>query len=98
LPRFLSPGDTVNVPVTLTNTTTKSATVTASVSVEGPMKIAGSTNQSISLPAKSENRAIFRIVADPSINTGKITVTVNGMGEKLTEATEISVRPQARAR
>ncbi|HKC37851.1 MAG TPA: alpha-2-macroglobulin family protein, partial [Chitinophagaceae bacterium] len=93
LPRFLSPGDTVNVPVTLTNTTDKSANVTASIAVEGPMKVVGGNNQSVSLAAKSEGRATFKIVADPTINVGKVTVTVSGMGEKFTDATEISVRP-----
>ncbi|MGB3006825.1 MAG: MG2 domain-containing protein [Chitinophagaceae bacterium] len=93
LPRFLSPGDTVNVPVTLTNTTDKPANVTATIGLEGPMKVVGGNNQSVSLAAKSEGRATFKIVADPSINVGKVTVTVNGMGEKFTDATEISVRP-----
>ncbi len=93
LPRFLSPGDTVNVPVTLTNTTEKAATVAASIGVEGPVKILGTNNQSVSLAAKSEGRAIFRVVADPTINVAKVTVTVSGMGEKFTDATEISVRP-----
>ena len=32
LPRFLSPGDTVNVPVTLSNTTDKATNVTATIS------------------------------------------------------------------
>lgn len=93
LPRFLSPGDTVNVPVTLTNTTEKATTVTANIGVEGPVKVLGSTNQSVTLSSKSEGRAIFRMVADPTINVGKVTITVNGMGEKFTDATEISVRP-----
>jgi uncharacterized protein YfaS (alpha-2-macroglobulin family) len=93
LPRFLSPGDTVNVPVTLTNTTDKPANVTAMIAVEGPMKIVGGNNQSVSLAAKGEGVAIFKVVADPAINVGKVTVTVNGMGEKFTDATEISVRP-----
>ena len=93
LPRFLSPGDTVNVPVTLTNTTDKASIVTATIAAEGPMKIVGGTNQSVSLAAKSEGRAIFKVVADPAINVGKVTVTVSGMGEKFTDATEISVRP-----
>ncbi|HEX4878149.1 MAG TPA: MG2 domain-containing protein [Chitinophagaceae bacterium] len=93
LPRFLSPGDTVNVPVTLTNTTNKAATVSAVISVEGPMKVLGGNSQSLSLNAKSEGKAAFRIVADPTINVGKVTVTVNGMGEKFSEATEIAVRP-----
>jgi hypothetical protein len=93
LPRFLSPGDTVNVPVTLTNTTAKSESVTAAISVEGPMKVVGTNQQKLQLGAKQESRAMFRIVADPSVNVGKITVTVNGMGEKFTDATDISVRP-----
>lgn len=93
LPRFLSPGDTVSVPVTLTNTTDKPATVSAVISVEGPMKVLGGNSQSVNLSAKSEGRASFRIVADPTINVGKVTVTVNGMGEKFAEATEIAVRP-----
>ncbi len=93
LPRFLSPGDTVNVPVTLTNTTDKAANVTATIGVEGPMKVVGGNNQSVSLAAKSEGRATFKVVADPTINVGKVKVTVSGMGEKFTDATDISVRP-----
>ncbi len=93
LPRFMSPGDTVNIPVTLTNTTDKPATVTASISVEGPVKIAGIKSQSVNLSAKSENRAFFKVAADPAVQIAKITVTVSGLGEKFTDATEISVRP-----
>jgi uncharacterized protein YfaS (alpha-2-macroglobulin family) len=93
LPRFLSPGDTVNVPVTLTNTTSKNEAVTASITVAGPMKVVGNNQQKLQLGAKQEARAMFRIIADPSVDVGKITVTVNGMGEKFTDATDISVRP-----
>jgi uncharacterized protein YfaS (alpha-2-macroglobulin family) len=93
LPRFLSPNDTVNVPVTLTNTTANSANLTATIAVEGPLKVVGGNTQPITLAAKSEGRAVFRIVADPTINVGKVTVTVNGMGEKFTDVTDISVRP-----
>ncbi|HUR66030.1 MAG TPA: MG2 domain-containing protein [Chitinophagaceae bacterium] len=93
LPRFLSPGDTVNVPVTLTNTTDRTANVTANIAVEGPMKVVGGNGQLVNLAARTEGRAIFKIVADPTINVGKVNITVSGMGEKFTDATEISVRP-----
>ncbi len=93
LPRFLSPGDTVNVPVTLSNTTDKSASVTASISVQGPVKVMGANTQRLDLAAKSEGRAAFRVVADPSIAAGQVTITVNGMGEKFTDVTDIAVRP-----
>lgn len=93
LPRFLSPGDTVYVPVTLSNTTEKTTTVTAGINVEGPLKVIGENNQRVTLNAKSEGRSNFKLVADPDIAAGKIKVTVNGMGEKFTDETEISVRP-----
>jgi uncharacterized protein YfaS (alpha-2-macroglobulin family) len=93
LPRFLSPGDTVSVPVTLTNTTTKSYTVTVMVSVDGPLKAVQMNTRSLELPSKGEARASFKVVAGPTINVGKVIVTVDGMGEKFTDATEISVRP-----
>lgn len=93
LPRFLSPRDTVTIPVTLSNTTGKATSVTAGLAVEGPLKVIGGTNTTVALAAKSEGRAIFRVVADPVIAVGKVTVTVNGLGEKFTDATEISVRP-----
>ncbi|TGD83126.1 alpha-2-macroglobulin family protein [Hymenobacter wooponensis] len=38
LPRFLSPGDTIDVPVTLTNTTGKPMFVTVTTSSNGPLK------------------------------------------------------------
>ena len=93
LPRFLSPGDTVTVPVTLSNTTSKSTNVTASLKVSGPLRIFGGSTQSVAINANSEGRATFQIVANPAIDIGKISVLVNGMGEKFSDETEISVRP-----
>src|SRR6185436_11272063 len=72
LPRFLSPGDTVNVPVTLSNTTDKTVNVNASIIVNGPMKVVGGNSQAVNLLAKSEGRANFKIVADPTINVGRV--------------------------
>jgi len=93
LPRFLSPGDTVNVPVTLSNTTDKSATVKADISTDGAVKVVGGSSQSVSLNAKSEGRAMFSVVANSTIGIGNIKITVNGLGEKFEDATEMSVRP-----
>ncbi|MBC7829630.1 MAG: alpha-2-macroglobulin family protein [Chitinophagaceae bacterium] len=93
LPRFLSPKDTVTVPVTITNTTGKSATATATLKVTGPLQIVGEKQQSVSLNPNSESRAEFRVVASPTISVGRIEVEVNGLGEKFIEATDISIRP-----
>ena len=93
LPRFLSPKDTVTVPVTITNTTNKSTIATAVVSVGAPLQLIGQAQQSVSLNANSEGRVIFQVIALPSISTGKVKVEVQALGEKFTDETEISVRP-----
>jgi hypothetical protein len=93
LPRFLSPGDTVQVPVTISNTTAKQATGQATITATGPVQVVGASTQTISIQPNSEARAVFNVVAAPSINVSNITVNVSALGEKFTEATEISVRP-----
>ncbi len=93
LPRFLSPGDTVTVPVTMSNTTSKNTSVSATVSLDGPLKIIGDAKQTVSLNAKSEGIVLFQVVADPTIAVGKVKISVNGLGEMFKDETEISVRP-----
>jgi uncharacterized protein YfaS (alpha-2-macroglobulin family) len=93
LPRFLSPGDTVNIPVTITNTTSRSTSATATLNVNGPLRVLGDKQQSVSLNGNSENQTIFQVVAAPAVNTGKVMVEVQGLGEKFSDETEISVRP-----
>ena len=93
LPRFLSPGDTVNVFVTIINTTSKNTTAEATLRVTAPLQAAGPLQQSVELKANSEARAMFKIIASPAISTGKITVEVKGMGENFIDETDITVRP-----
>ena len=95
LPRFLSPGDTVTVLVTISNTTVKSTNASVAIKVDGPFKIIGSNSQSVSLNANSEGRATFQVAASSVIGIGKISVEVNGLNEKFTDVTEISVRPHS---
>lgn len=92
LPRFFSPGDTVTVPVTITNTTAKAAQATATIKVTGPMQATGAA-QTVSLAPNSEARVLFKIGAANSIGVGKVNIEVSSMGEKFTEETEITVRP-----
>ncbi|MBL0134017.1 MAG: alpha-2-macroglobulin family protein [Chitinophagaceae bacterium] len=95
LPRFLSPKDTVTIPVTITNTTAKAASATAKLTVSNTLQIVGSATQTVSLAANSENRALFQVVANPVVSVGKIAVEVNSMGEKFSDETEISIRPSS---
>lgn len=93
LPRFLSPGDTVTMPVTITNTTSRSGDATATVMVDGPLKVIGGAHQQVSLGAGSEQRVVFTVAADRAIAAGKVRVLVQGLGEKFTDETDITVRP-----
>ena len=93
LPRFLSPGDTVTVPVTVTNTTAKSTSATASLNVTAPLRVIGDNRQNVNLAPNSESRAEFKIMAAPAVSVAKVNVEVQGLGEKFTEETEISIRP-----
>ncbi|MBE7173165.1 MAG: alpha-2-macroglobulin family protein [Williamsia sp.] len=93
LPRFLSPSDTINVPVTVSNTTTRSSSAVATIRLSGPLSVVGNNKTTVNLPANSEGRALFRVVAAPATGTGKVAVEVQGMGEKFTSETEISIRP-----
>jgi uncharacterized protein YfaS (alpha-2-macroglobulin family) len=92
LPRFLSPGDTALVPVTLTNTTSRSSTGTATLQLGGPLQVLGAAAQTVSLPANSEARVLFKVVGT-TLGIGKAIVKVSALGETFTEATELSVRP-----
>jgi uncharacterized protein YfaS (alpha-2-macroglobulin family) len=93
LPRFMSPGDTVEVVVTVTNTTKKTSSATAKLSVAAGLSVIGSSTQNVSLSANSEAQAMFKIAAGAAIQSSKILAEVNGLGEKFTDETDITIRP-----
>ncbi|QNP52731.1 hypothetical protein H9L05_03000 [Hymenobacter qilianensis] len=97
LPRFLSPGDTIDVPVTLTNTTEKTITGQMLIRCEGPIAVTKSTgiekgvgpgnvfytDAIITLPVNSERRVVFRLIAKPEIGNSKVGVAFEVQSEKL---------------
>ena len=95
LPRFMSPSDTIDVPVTLTNTTGKAASGTASAAASGPLALVGAATQTISLPPNTERRVLFRAVAPQAIGEGHFVATVGALGEKFSETIDIPIRPAA---
>jgi uncharacterized protein YfaS (alpha-2-macroglobulin family) len=95
LPRFLSPGDTAVVPVTISNTTAHSGKAVAGIRTGGPLRLVGDVRQAVAVGANSEGRVEFRVVADRKIGAGKVLVTVDWPGESFTDETDIAVRPAA---
>jgi uncharacterized repeat protein (TIGR01451 family) len=95
LPRFVSPRDTIDVPVTISNTTASATSVSATVRAEGPVQFIGDLSQSVKVNAKSEGKVVFRLVANGAPDAAKVTVDVAGAGEKFQDVTDITVRPAA---
>ena len=95
LPRFMSPGDTVTMPVTISNTTSSGTSADVHLKLTGALRAIGDQQQSVEIAAGSEGRAVFRLAAAPTIGIGKVTVDVNGKGEHFTDETEIGIRPAA---
>ena len=95
LPRFMSPGDTVTLPVTISNTAASGAGADVKLRLSGPLHPIGEQEQSVNIAANSEGRAEFKLAASPAIGIGKVTVEVNSKGERFTDETEIGIRPSA---
>ena len=95
LPRFLSPGDTISVPVTLSNTTTKNATASSAISVTGPLRVVGAATKSANINANSEAQVVYKLVAQSAIGQAAVKVNVQALGEKFSSQTDIAVRPTA---
>jgi len=93
LPRFLSPGDLVTMPVTVTNTTNKSVEGKVLVKPDGPLVVIGEESQFLDLEKNSETSVVFTLEAQKRIGVAEVEVEMDAMKETFTEEIEIPVRP-----
>jgi alpha-2-macroglobulin len=93
LPRFFSPGDTVLVPVMVSNTTKKSEKCKTTIEVEGPIDILGSAKETKTIDADGEQRFTFKLAVKRQLGQSKVTIKVEGGGETFENVTDITVRP-----
>jgi uncharacterized protein YfaS (alpha-2-macroglobulin family) len=92
-PRFMSPGDTVNLHAILTNTTAGTLTSAATLQGTGPLSVAGTSTENISIAAGRESIVSYKLVAGNSLGTGKIVFNVKAGKESFQESIDMSVRP-----
>ncbi len=95
MPRFLSPGDTLIMPVTITNTTGKKQSVTVSIEKTGPLSISGAASRSIQINANQEQRPVFEMVTAKVPGEAQVTIKVNNGLETFSDKTDITIRPPA---
>ncbi len=95
MPRFMSPGDTVMVGVTLSNTTDKQASVTAKVTAEGSLLAGGAGTMKASIAPHAESRIEFPVFAKANPGEAKLKLNVSALGESFGEDIDITVRPSS---
>lgn len=98
LPRALSPGDTINVPVTVFHMRKTSENVQLRLRVEGPMKVVGNGHKTIAFAGESDTVVTYTCVVKEETGFVKCTVTAEASGERATEVTDLTVRVPERAR
>jgi uncharacterized protein YfaS (alpha-2-macroglobulin family) len=92
IPRFLAPNDSLVMPVTVINTTTKSGSVKLNVRTEGPLDVVSSSSGNVDVPPNSSRQVVFSIAAKNKIGYGKIILETSGLA-KVKDEINISVRP-----
>jgi hypothetical protein len=92
VPRFLAVNDSLVTPVSLINTTDKTANVEVSLKVEGPLKVTSSTKKSIQIKPNSTGNVTFNILAQSQVGAGKIIFETSGLA-KIKEEINIAIRP-----
>jgi uncharacterized protein YfaS (alpha-2-macroglobulin family) len=93
MPRFLSPTDKLQVPVTLSNTTNKATSAQVSIKTTGGLEVSSEARQTVDLAANSENQVQFTLNAAPAIGTGQVIVEVTALGKMYSDQTDITIRP-----
>ncbi len=92
IPRFLSPNDSIVLPVSLMNTTDKSGKVEVKVTTEGPIKVTSGGTQSINMKGKDNRNVKFGLQVGNEVGKAKIIISTTGL-DKVTNEVEIAVRP-----
>jgi len=92
-PGFLSPGDKLEFPVSIANTTSKSITANIKISAKGPVKIKESSQTSATLKPGQEKQIVFYLVADHNAGIAEVTIQTTSANTNLTDKVSISVRP-----
>ncbi|MCK5742165.1 MAG: alpha-2-macroglobulin family protein, partial [Chlorobi bacterium] len=93
IPRFMTKGDSLIMPVTAMNTTSKSKKIKISLSVEGPLKVSSKKSRTITIGANGSAKTTFAIKAE-NIGDGVINIKTSGAA-KVKEKIDIGIRPNS---
>lgn len=93
LPRILSCGDRVKLPVNVFCMDERLRNADVKVTVEGPVFVSGNASKTLGFTAPSEELVTFELICDPvKCGQAKITVSADGGGHTASETIYIDVR------
>ncbi len=93
LPRFLAPTDEIEVPITITNTTDKTANCKVNIQLSDNLEIQGTTTNEATINAKQEHKIIYKVKAKNEIGNANLIVTVSALASEFKENLDITIRP-----
>lgn len=94
LPRFLSPGDSIVMPVTAFNTTASAAALSFEIETDGPLSPI-TRSASLEVGPNQERFVNFTLRASNQIGKAAVRVRTSAFGENLVASTDLPVRPAA---
>ncbi len=94
LPRFVTTGDSMFIPLNLMNATQDSVKVRAKLTVAGPLVLDGPAEQELSLGAQAAGTVGFPVRTTKGIGVGKLRFELSGDEDRVQEF-ELAVRPPA---
>lgn len=94
LPRSLTLGDSLALPVSVMNTTDKAGEVNVNIEVSGPLKITSNKTQSVKLDPNGTANVFFGLSTTDDVGVATIRFTTTGLG-KTQEVVELAIRPAA---
>lgn len=93
LPRILSFGETLQVPVTVRNDTGKPGKILVGLTAQGPVSIEKPAVQPVDIPVGREKTVYFTVKTGDSEGNVRFVATASGNGEKSTSTTNVGIRP-----
>lgn len=93
LPRVLSPGEKLSLPVTFFDYMPGARTVELKLEVSGPLAIDGAATKSVKVSAEGEQTVYFSAKVADRIGMAKVTVRASSGAVSVSSTTEIDVRP-----
>ncbi|MBR9977122.1 MAG: alpha-2-macroglobulin family protein [Bacteroidetes bacterium] len=93
LPRLLTSGDSLVMPVTVINTTSKRGKVTVTLNTDGPLQLRSASSASVQVPANGTAQVRFRLRADRTPGAASLTLATSGIAS-VKEKYDIAVRPR----